>query len=181
MCLFVCNLCSLQKLPTNDSLFLKARLLHRTELCFQTLQPSKASIFSWPMALHGAVHKPGATGGSAHFLGKVPQPRRFQVHRVAADTPPTPPLLLAEPGSLSWLLFPLLPCSSSSPAPGPCNGLVSAVSSSLTPPSLEPFCKQCCKWWGSSSKTVVKAALLANGFIQRCQWQTRERDIKTCC
>lgn len=50
MCVFVCNLYSLQKLPTSDSLFLKARLLHRTKFCFQTLQPSRASIFSWPKA-----------------------------------------------------------------------------------------------------------------------------------
>lgn len=59
--------------------------------CVFRLQPSKASIIFWPMVLHSIAHKPGATGGNAHFLGKVPQARSFQVHRVAADTPPTPP------------------------------------------------------------------------------------------
>lgn len=91
------NLCSLQKLPTSDSVSLKAKLLHRTKLCFQTLQPSKASIFSLPMALHGAAHTPAATGGNGHFLRNVLQPRSFQVHRVAADTCPTPPV-----SAFSW-------------------------------------------------------------------------------
>lgn len=97
VCVFVCNLHSLQKLPMSDSLFLKARLLRRTKLCFQTLQPSRTSTFSWPLALHSTAHKPGATGSNAHFLGKVPQMRSFQVHRVAAATPPTPPV-----GAFSW-------------------------------------------------------------------------------
>lgn len=88
------------------------------------------------------------------------------------------------PGSLSWLLLPsywLSPCSSSSPVPCPGNGLSAVSSSSFTAPSLEPFCKQCCKWWGSYSKTVVKAVFRVSGFIQHCQWQTKEQERKTCC